>query len=274
MGRRKDESFEPSKSREKRGPKSRANESREVTISKACSYILRHGAEKEGLSMRADGFIKVTDLLARPKIAKLECDSDTLRAIVASNDKQRFTLLFEPEGTGRDPEQQATASTTTTTIESISEPSSSGSINGTWWIRANQGHSLKVEELELTPVTSAAEIPIAVHGTDMSAWNHIKNEGLSKMARNHIHMAKGLSDDQTVISGMRKNSTVFIYVNAEAAMAEGILFSTSANGVILSPGNDKGFIPPHLFQRVIGRISGQMKRWDGDKWVAEPDASS
>lgn len=223
--------------------------------------------------MRPDGFIKVTDLLARPRVSKLECDFDTLRAIVANNDKQRFTLLFEPEA-GQDPEQA-----TATTIQNVSEPSSSSAgsslgNNGTWWIRANQGHSLKVEELELTPVTSAAEIPIAVHGTDMSAWNHIKKEGLSKMARNHIHMAKGLSDDKTVISGMRKSSTVFIFVDVEAAMAEGILFGLSANGVILSPGNDKGFIPPHLFQRVIGRISGKMKRWDGDKWVAEPDASS
>lgn len=273
MSRRKDESPEPPKSRPKKGHKPRANESREVIISKACSYILRHGAEKEGLSMRPDGFIKVTDLLARPRVSKLECDFDTLRAIVANNDKQRFTLLFEPEA-GQDPEQA-----TATTIQNVSEPSSSSAgsslgNNGTWWIRANQGHSLKVEELELTPVTSAAEIPIAVHGTDMSAWNHIKKEGLSKMARNHIHMAKGLSDDKTVISGMRKSSTVFIFVDVEAAMAEGILFGLSANGVILSPGNDKGFIPPHLFQRVIGRISGKMKRWDGDKWVAEPDASS
>lgn len=271
MARSKDES--PKSRPKKGGHKPRGNESREVLISKACSYVLRHGAEKEGLAMRADGYIKVTDLLARPKLAKLECDFDALRAIVANNDKQRFTLLFEPEGC-QDPEQATAA-----TIQSVSEPSSSSAgsslgTNGTWWIRANQGHSLKVEELDLTPVTSAAEIPIAVHGTDMSAWNHIKNEGLSKMARNHIHMAKGLSDDKTVISGMRKNSTVFIFVNVEAAMAEGIQFGVSANGVILSPGNTEGYIPPHLFQRVIGRISGKMKRWDGDKWVAEPDASS
>lgn len=224
--------------------------------------------------MRPDGYIKVTDLLARPKIAKLECDFDTLRAIVANNDKQRFTLMFEPAGV-QDAEQATTAA-----IQNVTEPSLAtsnlGSNNGTWWIRANQGHSLKVEELELTPVASAAEIPVAVHGTDMSAWNHIKKEGLSKMARNHVHMAKGLSEDKAVISGMRKTASVFIFINVEAAMAEGIQFGVSANGVILSSGNDEGFIPPHLFQRVIGRGSGKMKRWDvdGDKWVDEPDASS
>ncbi|KAG9001210.1 hypothetical protein FRB90_011656 [Tulasnella sp. 427] len=221
--------------------------------------------------MRPDGYIKVTDLLARPKLSKLGCDFDTLRQIVADNDKQRFTLLFEPDGV------QDAEEATSTTIQSVSEPSASLNSppsSGTWWIRANQGHSLQVEDLELTPVASAAEIPIAVHGTDMSAWNHIKNGGLSKMARNHIHMAKGLSDDKTVISGMRKTATVFIFINVEAAMAEGIEFGLSANGVILSSGNDKGFIPPYLFQRVIARIGGKMKRWNGDKWVNEPDASS
>lgn len=64
MSRRKDGAPESSKPRPKKGPNSRANESREVLISKACSYILRHGAEKEGLSIRPDGYIKVTDLVS------------------------------------------------------------------------------------------------------------------------------------------------------------------------------------------------------------------
>lgn len=43
----------------------RRNESREVQISKACSYILRHGAAKEGISMRRDGFVRVDDLVSQ-----------------------------------------------------------------------------------------------------------------------------------------------------------------------------------------------------------------
>lgn len=42
----------------------RRNESREVQISKACSYILRHGAAKESLVMRSDGYVRVDELVS------------------------------------------------------------------------------------------------------------------------------------------------------------------------------------------------------------------
>jgi RNA:NAD 2'-phosphotransferase (TPT1/KptA family) len=34
-----------------------------VRVSKHLSYLLRHGAEKEGLPMRADGFVRVEDIV-------------------------------------------------------------------------------------------------------------------------------------------------------------------------------------------------------------------
>ena len=58
-----------------------------------------------------------------------------------------------------------------------------------WWIRANQGHSLKVRTapdqlrlaltstqevaLDLKPILSAGDIPMAVHGTNRAAWASI-----------------------------------------------------------------------------------------------------
>ena len=51
-------------------------------------------------------------------------------------------------------------------------------------------------------MTSAKEIPIVVHGTYNKSWSIIKNDGLSKMGRNHIHFASGRFDDKTVISGI------------------------------------------------------------------------
>jgi 2'-phosphotransferase len=43
----------------------RQDEPMGVQQSKALSYILRHGAVKEGLAIRSDGFIKVEDLVCR-----------------------------------------------------------------------------------------------------------------------------------------------------------------------------------------------------------------
>ena len=52
----------------KRGGKSgrggRAPLTREVTVSKALSFILRHGAEKEGLALDAEGFANVEELVS------------------------------------------------------------------------------------------------------------------------------------------------------------------------------------------------------------------
>ena len=36
----------------------------DVRLSKTLAYLLRHGAEKEGLPMRQDGYVKVQDLVS------------------------------------------------------------------------------------------------------------------------------------------------------------------------------------------------------------------
>jgi len=41
---------------------------------------------------------------------------------------------------------------------------------------------------------------------------------------------------------MRKSSQILIYIDAAKAMADGIKFYISANGVILTEGNEEGFL--------------------------------
>lgn len=50
---------------------------------------------------------------------------------------------------------------------------------------------------------------------------------------------------------MQANSSVMIYLDIPKAMEGGITFFLSANGVVLSPGNDKGIIPPKYFGNVV-----------------------
>lgn len=194
--------------------------SADVQLSKRLSYVLRHGAVKEGLPITADGFVQVRDLLRTPRFRRYSVED--IERVVTSCSKQRFTLIKDDDG-------------------SLS-------------IRANQGHSLpQITALELKPILTAEDIPLAVHGTYFSAWRSIKSQGLSKMKRNHIHMAAGLPGDDGVISGMRAKCEVLIFIDVEKAMQEGLKFYLSSNGVILSEGDVRGFLSPHLFLRVQDR---------------------
>lgn len=147
---------------------------------------------------------------------------------------------------------------------------------GEWLIRANQGHSLKtiIPDSMLEKLTGPIDTPI-IHGTSLQAWKQIKQKGLSKMNRNHIHFAIGLPNDPNVKSGIRETSEVFIYVNAEKArqglhyiqrdgyllanqkkkknfFVDGIVFYRSKNNVILSDGI-KGIVAPTYFEQVTDK---------------------
>ncbi|KWU46162.1 putative tRNA 2'-phosphotransferase [Rhodotorula sp. JG-1b] len=195
--------------------------------SKTLSYILRHGAAKEGLQLRPDGFVRVEDLMKRPKLKG--CDLETLERIVRDNAKQRFTLQAEPTG-----------------------PDGADEL----WIRANQGHTVKVEALELKPVERAEQVPVMVHGTYYRLWPAIEEEGLKVMARNHIHCAIGLAGESGVISGMRANCDLFIFLDVAQLLADGIAIFTSTNNVVLTAGID-GVVPPKYFAKVVKK-DGQV----------------
>ncbi|KAM0787587.1 hypothetical protein ACM66B_003657 [Microbotryomycetes sp. NB124-2] len=195
----------------------------DVRHSKTLSYILRHGAAKEGLTLRPDGFVKVSDLLKRPKLKG--CDMDTLERIVRDNAKQRFTMRAEP--TGQDGADEL-------------------------WIRANQGHSVQVESLDLQQITSAEEIPVMVHGTNSKLWPQISRDGLKVMGRNHVHCATGLFGDDNVKSGMRANCDLFVYLDARSMLADSVQIFKSANGVLLTAGQN-GVVAPKYFARVVRR---------------------
>ncbi|TPX37089.1 hypothetical protein SmJEL517_g01029 [Synchytrium microbalum] len=189
-------------------------------LSKALSYILRHGAIKEGFDIRSDGFVKVSDLLANSRFTGYTFEE--VQAVVRDNDKQRFTLMEEQADDGQ-------------VIH---------------WIKANQGQSIELEDLDLQIIHSAEDLPVAVHGTFNSKWPMIAKSGLKRMARTHIHMSPGLLGQDGVISGMRKDCEVYIYINVAAAMKDGIVFEKSPNNVILSRGLD-GVIVPKYFERVV-----------------------
>ncbi|XP_020619032.1 tRNA 2'-phosphotransferase 1-like isoform X2 [Orbicella faveolata] len=188
-----------------------------IQLSKALSYILRHGAAKEGLQM-TQGFIFVDDLLRLRQFQRYS--EDDVKKVVAENDKKRFALRNDPA---------------TDRLQ----------------IRANQGHTMEVDDLELEPITDHSEAPTVIHGTYRDCWEPIKTQGLSRMSRNHIHFAPGEPGEEGVISGMRSSCEVVVFIDLKKALSDGFKFYRSSNNVILCPGNEQGFLPPKYFERVV-----------------------
>ncbi|XP_037531726.1 tRNA 2'-phosphotransferase 1 [Nematolebias whitei] len=203
-----------------RGKRNRTEQDRDVRLSKSMSYVLRHGASQMGFQMGTDGFLFVEDLLAHPQFRSHTLED--IERVVATNDKQRFKLRSHPE-------------------------------DGRLQIRANQGHSVQVEDLELKPVLAdSPDCPAeAVHGSYLRNWSAIKQQGLKRMNRTHIHLALGLPGEDGVISGMRRNCDLAVFIDVPKALAEGIEFFWSENGVLLTSGDSEGRLLPKYFIRAL-----------------------
>ena len=81
-----------SKPRSKRPPRRREDESPDVQISKTLSYILRHGAAKEGLRLRPDGFVRVDELVRFAYLLEfLSIDSSPPTAQATEAEERRCT---------------------------------------------------------------------------------------------------------------------------------------------------------------------------------------
>ena len=200
----------------------------DIKISKKLSFILRHGAEKLGIEMKSDGYVLVSDIL-KHKSHSLWSEEDIQR-VVKNNEKQRFALRYND--------------------------------NGDLEIRANQGHSVDVPELQLEEIIDPSLYPTLIHGTNFRAWDLIKTEGLKTMNRTHIHLTTGLPGDGEVISGMRKSCTVFIYIDMSKAIKDNIKFFKAANGVILTKGlNESGVLSLRYFSQVLNAKTKQPLIW-------------
>eukprot|EP00667_Euglena_gracilis_P003040 EG_transcript_3053 len=192
--------------------------------SRRLTRILRHSAKEDGIPIDDAGWVEVDVLLARQEFRGLQLPD--VQRIVADCRKQRFCLKEEA---------------------------------GRHFIRANQGHSMEVPDLDLQPVTAAAEAPTVVHGTYHACWPTIQREGLCRMARQHIHFAVGRPGAGAVISGMRSNAQVLIFLDVEKCLQDGVLLLRSANNVILCPGvGDTGGLPPAYFKRVEDSATGRI----------------
>ncbi|XP_029649910.1 tRNA 2'-phosphotransferase 1 [Octopus sinensis] len=194
--------------------------------SKRLVTVLRHSAKEMNINIDSNGFVKVSDLLSMREFRHLTASD--IKHIADHDEKKRYSIKKQ---------------------------------DGELMIRANQGHSLQVCDLNLKPVLSGRNYPNVIHGTRPHAWSVISREGLSKMRRMHIHFAIGEPGDPRVISGMPPYSDIIIYLNLNLALRDGLKFFLSENKVILTEGDEYGFIKPKYFQKVIDKRTGSLLTW-------------
>eukprot|EP00483_Globobulimina_turgida_P000218 UN00218 len=173
---REEKTFDNNNYHRKNNKRSR-NKNPSVYMSKRLSFYLRHGAEKAGLKIRNDGYVKISDILNLNEFKQNKATFDVIKNIVDTNDKKRFSMIEE---------------------------------NKRWLIRANQGHSIKsIKSKELLNEITMNDIdrfPVVCHGTYLKVWDIVKMQGLKTMSRNHIHFVPSDSvNGRGVISGMRYN---------------------------------------------------------------------
>lgn len=204
---------------------------RQVRISKAMSLILRHTALDMGLQVQPDGCVSVKELLACQTMRKLAATAEDIEEITRASDKQRFETKRG---------------------------------QGELLVRAVQGHSMKAvqDEASLRRLRAEdADLPKeCVHGTYRRYLEAILDQGLKaggkqgQSQRNHVHFAPRAPAGE-VISGMRADCQVAIWLDLAAAIRSGIPFYMAKNDVILSPGTD-GIVPAEFFEKVLDLKTG------------------
>jgi putative RNA 2'-phosphotransferase len=166
---------------------------RAVKISKFLSLVLRHRPEKIGLELDESGWAPVERLIEASRNHGVEFTLEELQNVVAGNDKKRFSLSDDG-----------------------------------LWIRANQGHSIKVE-LGYAPTVPPE---ILYHGTAERFLASIKQQGLIKGRRHHVHLSADVDTAKKV--GQRHGRPVVLRVEAGLMQRDGFIFYLSANGVWLA----------------------------------------
>lgn len=162
-------------------------------VSKFLSLVLRHKPEAIGITLEEGGWVQVDELLAGMARKGRAIDFQQLAEIVETNNKRRFA--FDETRTK---------------------------------IRAVQGHSQEVA-LGYTPVEPPPQL---FHGTVERFLSSIREKGLLRGQRQHVHLSRDMETAQIV--GKRRGNPVVLSVDAHAMHRDGHEFYLAENGVWLT----------------------------------------
>lgn len=161
-------------------------------ISRYISLLLRHKPEVGNLTLDKNGWCSVEDLIFAVNKKYKGFDFEALDDIVNTDEKGRYSFNV-----------------------------------GKSLIRANQGHSIKVD-VELKKTTPP---DMLYHGTATRFLDQIFKEGLKSKGRLYVHLSKDV--DTATKVGRRHGKPIVLRVDSKKMVEDGFEFYLSANGVWL-----------------------------------------
>ena len=169
------------------------NEKDITKISKRLSLVLRHQPQTIGIQLDEQGWVETATLIEAFSKHFFPIKAEELNEVVAQNSKKRFA--FSEDGLK---------------------------------IRASQGHSL-----EINLGYTAIEPPeILYHGTATRFLGSIREKGLIKQDRHHVHLSADKATAKNV--GSRHGAPVILEIKAKEMFKKGFEFYQSENGVWLT----------------------------------------
>ncbi len=173
-----------------------------VKISKFLSLVLRHKPGTIGITLDREGWADIDELIRLAGKKGEHLTREKIDEIVDHNDKKRFAVSNDGKR-----------------------------------IRANQGHSIKVD-LGLEELTPPEYL---YHGTASRFMESILDEGLKPSGRQHVHLS---ADYETAVKvGRRHGSPVVLVIDTKLMHEDGYRFYRSANNVWLTDS-----VPPTYFK--------------------------
>lgn len=172
----------------------RRMDKRLIALSKYLSYLLRHQPGAIGLSLDREGWADLDTLVRLARAAGQAIDREQVLEVVASNDKQRFSLSDDGQR-----------------------------------IRAAQGHSTADVAIDYAEQVPPEHL---FHGTASRFMDAIRAQGLRPGTRHHVHLSE--QRDTAIAVGTRYGQPVLLRIAASRMHQAGYRFYRADNGVWLT----------------------------------------
>ncbi|KAJ7132358.1 hypothetical protein C8R44DRAFT_773869 [Mycena epipterygia] len=185
------------------------------------NWILRHGAVREGLQIRPDGFVRIPDLKRCRKFKELE--HSEFDALLKADHFRRFKIV-------QDFDNRILADNL--------------------WVRSRLGHSIKSVDVTVQRITSPSVLPMAVCSVNLRGWDYIARNGIPPWNDGFIHLVP-MTPAENYSHTTGASYDVCIFLDVKTMLQAGIQLFKTSRGEVLTNGDRDGFLRPNLFKEVV-----------------------